>query len=494
MFKKIFFSPYLWLAVILFFAFLIRLYKINNPLADHHSWRQTATAVVARNFYKDGFNFLRPQIDDYSPINDPSKSGRSLENTNRLFLVEAPVYNSIVFLFYKFFGPREYWARLVTIIFSLISTAAIFFIVRNFSSSLVALIAALFFAFLPFNIYFSRTVLPEPAAVSFFLIGLLLLIYYSKSKKNYLVLGSAIFISLAVLTKIFILFFGLPIFYLFWMKSGIRVFKNIWFYLFGAITLLPIFFWRVYISHFPEGIPASSWLFNANNIRFKPSFFYWLIAERMDKLILTSLGFALFFIGLVLKPGREKLFYYFWIFSVFFYFVVIAAGNVTHDYYQVIFVPPAVIFMAKGAEFIWQRLPKFFAAGFLAVIFGLIFILGWFQVKEFYNITSGIDLAGRAVNEKTPKDALIIAGDGADFTLLYNTNRRGWTSGFASYYSNSPETIELLRKKGAQFYVTTKVDQIFSSDNQLGKYLKNNFKIIDQSDQFVIFDLRGKIQ
>ncbi|OGD86944.1 hypothetical protein A2Z23_01630 [Candidatus Curtissbacteria bacterium RBG_16_39_7] len=494
MYRRIIFSPYFLLLIILVFAFLVRLYKINIPLADHHSWRQADTAAVARNFYKDGFNFLKPQTDNFSPVNDPSKDGRSLENTDRLFLVEPPVYNSIVFALYNFFGPHEYLARLITIIFSLISISVVFFIARNFSGNFVALITSAVFAFLPFNIYFSRTILPEPAAISFFLIALLFLIHYSKTNKAYLVLGSAIFMSLAVLTKIFILFLGLPVLYLFWAKNGIKIFKNIWFYLFGAITLAPVFLWRFYINQFPEGIPSSAWLLNSNSIRLKPSFFYWLVAERMDKLILTSLGFALFALGLILKPGRERFFYYFWIFSIFAYFVIIATGNVTHDYYQIIFVPPAAIFVAKGAEFIWQRLPKIFATGVLIVTFILIFVLGWFQVKEFYNITSGIDLAGTAVDEKTPKDALVIAGDGADFTLLYNTNRRGWTSGFAAYYPNTKETIESLRKEGAQFYATTKVDQLFSSDNQFGQYLKENFKIVDRSDQFAVFDLRGKTQ
>ena len=132
MYRRIIFSPYFLLLIILVFAFLVRLYKINIPLADHHSWRQADTAAVARNFYKDGFNFLKPQTDNFSPVNDPSKDGRSLENTDRLFLVEPPVYNSIVFALYNFFGPHEYLARLVTIIFSLISISVIFIIVRFF--------------------------------------------------------------------------------------------------------------------------------------------------------------------------------------------------------------------------------------------------------------------------------------------------------------------------------------------------------------------------
>jgi len=42
------------LSVVLVVAFVFRLYKINIPLADLHSWRQVDTAAVARNFAKNG--------------------------------------------------------------------------------------------------------------------------------------------------------------------------------------------------------------------------------------------------------------------------------------------------------------------------------------------------------------------------------------------------------------------------------------------------------
>jgi hypothetical protein len=54
--------------VILCLAFGLRLYKINNPIADWHSWRQADTAAVARNFDKFGFDILHPRYDDISNI------------------------------------------------------------------------------------------------------------------------------------------------------------------------------------------------------------------------------------------------------------------------------------------------------------------------------------------------------------------------------------------------------------------------------------------
>ena len=48
-FKK---KDWLILFLILFLALILRLYKIDIPLADFHSWRQADTAAVARNFLR----------------------------------------------------------------------------------------------------------------------------------------------------------------------------------------------------------------------------------------------------------------------------------------------------------------------------------------------------------------------------------------------------------------------------------------------------------
>ena len=105
------------LSVILLGAFIVRLYKVDNPIADWHSWRQADTAAVAKNFVKDGFNFLKPQIDNFVATNE-----RGLANPERLFYVEPPFYQTIVFILYKIWGIHEYLARFVSIFFSLVAS------------------------------------------------------------------------------------------------------------------------------------------------------------------------------------------------------------------------------------------------------------------------------------------------------------------------------------------------------------------------------------
>ena len=94
-------------------------------------------------------------------------------------------------------------------------------------------------------------------------------------------------------------------------------------------------------------------------------------------------------------------------------------------------------------------------------------------------------MAGKAVDELTPKDALVLTGDSNDATLLYNCNRWGWTGGYASYFPNTKETIEKIKKMGATVYVTTKFDE----NSDFGKYMLKNYEILKETDQFIIFNL-----
>jgi len=107
----------------------------------------------------------------------------------------------------------------------------------------------------------------------------------------------------------------------------------------------------------------------------------------------------------------------------------------------------------------------------------------WYQVRDFYNIQSGVDLAGRWIDENTPKDSLVLTGDSNDATLLYNCNRLGWTGGYASSFPNEPETIEKVRKMGASYYVTTKFDE----NSEFGKYMLKNYQVLKKTDQYIVF-------
>lgn len=471
------------LFTILILGLFLRLYKVDIPLADHHSWRQADTAAVARNYIKSGWNFLKPQIDNFIPLH-PGEP-----NKERLFLVEPPIYNSLVAGVYKILGVNIKWARLISILFSLGSTYLLFLICKHYFDETVGLLAAFFFTVLPYNIFYSRVVLPEPMII-FLTLGMFY--FCIKWLETNSMVHYSLFIVLSALSfsqKSFPLFFLLPLFYLIFKKFNFSFLKQKKLYLWLVIAFLPFVFWRWWISRFPEGVPANLWLFNQGDIRFKGAFFYWIFAKRIGELILGFWGLPLFILGLVQKPKKESWFFHIWLLSIFIFIVVFAAGNVTHDYYQIPLIPIFCIFLAKGADFLLFGKNESFSRvlNSLFMVLCSIFMLAfsWYEVRNFYYIQGGVDLAGEAVDKLTSPSSLVITGDSNDATLLYNTNRWGWTAGYASPYPNSKEIIENLKREGASYYVTTKFDK----DSEFGKYMLENYPVIKKSDQFIVFNL-----
>lgn len=483
--------PNILLLIILLFAFITRLYMFHNPIADWHSWRQSDTSSVSRNLLNTGFDLLHPHFDDISNV----PSGK--ENPNGYRFVEFPVYNLFQAGFYKIFNffTLEEWGRLVNIICSLLSCVFIYLLVKKYADTTAAIFSAFFYAFIPFNIYYSRTILPDPGMVMTSLGGIYYFdkwldrdLLYKRTSWVWFAI-SLIFTSLSFLLKPYALIFTLPIFYLIIYKLGFNFYKKWQLYVFAILALLPLILWRIWMTHFPEGIPASDWLFNGGNIRFKGAFFYWLFAERIGKLILGYWGLIIFGSG-ILAMARKKilaknLFLLSFLLSSLLYLTIIARGNVQHDYYQILIIPSIAIFMGMGSSFLLNMPKEYYYRSIgtnffiLCAIFSLSF--GWYYVRDYYNINNpSIITAGRAVDKLTPKNAKIIAilhGSEGDTTFLYQTNRKGWTS----FEKSLPEMITM----GARYLVfanPTKEDQNYQKD----------YKLVASTNDYIIFDLRKK--
>lgn len=462
------------LITILVLAFLVRLYKINRPIADWHSWRQADTAAVARNFIKEGFN---PFISKYD---DMSTQANGLDNPNRYRFVEFPIYNSLVAAVWSIAGINVAYARLVTVAITLGSTLLLYFLVKHFSGWQTATLASFFFAFIPYNIFYSSAILPGPLMV-FGIIGL----YYSfirwleNQRLTWFIL-SLFFANLAILTWPIALFFLLPILYLTFDQYGISLFKNYKLWLFAFFSLIPFVAWRIWMTQFPQGIPNWQFLLNEGNIRFKGAFFRWLIAERMGKLILTVGGFSLFILGILKKPQREKLFYWSWLVSIAIYFVVFASGNVRHDYYQIPLIPVAAIFMALGTKSLFnlpsQSFNKMIGPILAIVLILLTFAFGAFEIRGFYWINKPqIVTAGQAVDRLLPKNATVIAPYNGDAAFLYQTNRHG--------YPIVDRPLEKFIDQGTKYLVS--VDIADSGIQNLARHCK----VIEQTNEYVIVEM-----
>ncbi len=472
------------LSVIILIAFVFRAYKLNTPLADLHSWRQTDTAAVARNFIKFDFDLLKPRFDDLSSI------ASGLDNPQGYRMVEFPLYSAIFASAYKYFPgiPLEIYGRLTTIVFSLTIIAIIYFLLLKESGRLAAVTGGLVYAIFPFFVFFSRVVLPDTMALSMTFLSILFLYLFvprkRKTKKVLFYILSVFFFALGLLIKPTVIFFYLVILYLFVKKYGHQVLKKLQFYLFFIISAAPFLWWRYYITSYPEGIPAVDTLITLvntyqgkQNIFFKPAFFRWVFFERINNIILGGYLGLFFILGLLSKAKNQFLFTI--LISSLAYLFVFQGGNVQHEYYQILILPALAMFIGLGVNHLYINYKQFRTPLFISFtifsIFLFSFFFSFYRVRDYYNYSSDLLSIAKIIKDLTREKDKIITDTSGDTTLLYLSQRRG----APATYRSLPE----LRSIGYTYFVTLNREVVEKIKQE------EAFELIFENDKVSIFKL-----
>ncbi len=474
---------YILLSVILILGFGVRLYKIDNPIADWHSWRQADTASVSRTYVEQGIDLLRPKYHDISSIQT------AFFNPEGYRMVEFPFYNAVNAVLADTFKSisLEVWARLITISEALITAFFLYLIGKRILGSWGGVMSAFFYLFIPFNIYFTRVILPDPLGVMFGVISIWAFLEFTETNKKVLVLVSSVFMALTLLIKPYLAFYLVPIIYLALTKFDLRKFFKdkkiiIGTILYFVIAFTPLLLWRAWEGKFPEGIPFYEWAFNGNVIRFKPSWWYWIFGERLGHLILGSLGIIPFVFGILNKKVKNLLIQMF-LAGAFIYIALVASANVMHDYYQIIVIPVVALSLASGAIYLWrgEMFNKILTRTILIISVGVMLITGWNQIKGNFTVNRPeLVEIGKRIDEITPKDALIIAPYNGDTAFLYQTKRWGWPA--------IDDSIDNIISRGADYYVSI---DLGSADT---KMIEARFKIIEKTDKYIIINLSKEIK
>jgi hypothetical protein len=233
---------------------------------------------------------------------------------------------------------------------------------------------------------------------------------------------------------------------------------------------------------YPEGIPVFDWLLNQNNIRFKGAWFFWLFADRIGRLILGYWGLILFGLGLIAVSKKEGLFFRLLLLGALLYLIIIAGGNVQHDYYQILLLPVISVYVAKGILYLWQQkehdMSILWSRGLAIVSVGFLLSFSWYTIRTYYWINRPeIIEAGKMADTLLPIDAKVIAAYNGDTTFLYQTKRSGWPLNF---------DIDKKITMGATHYVT-----VSPTDTDLEtKELAEKYTVLVRNDTYAIIDLR----
>lgn len=479
------------LFLIVLLALVLRLYRIDAPLLDRHSYRQTHTAMVARNLFRERLDIFHPKYDDGGP------AGRRAGG-------EFPLFPLLVALGYKIFGVHEIIGKLINLFFSVGCIYVLYLLVKQYFGTRVGLFTVLFFAISPLGIYYSRT-FQRYGLVLFCLICLLYFyLHWLKEEKWHFFFFAVVFANLSFLTHPPTMYIGLALIYLAYLKYKGRFFLQWKLWLFALLVLTPSILWIYYFIHTFGGGG-----FTMSEKRWGDLGYYFMWVNKdffmktmfliLGKHVLTPIGYLLFIPGLFMKDRSEgaKIFH-FWLLGIYIHFALDAYHSfiVLHDYYYFQVVPVASVFIGKTLTKVWEgdfRLKKFNLIHFRRAIIVLLFLTlvgGRMATQRFYKLKWDVYQAAKTVQQLISKNDILVSATGGP-ELLYYADKRGWQC--SSYpvigSKKGHEAVEYFRKRGANYLVNTFSKKLDRHPEYL-EYLSEHYKILVKDKAYVIYDMR----
>jgi hypothetical protein len=430
---------------ILFFfslALSVRLYNINTPLIGVHSWRQSDTAAMSRNFEANGLNLFYPQI-DWGGLPGYCET-------------EFPIYSFIVALFYRVFGVHDFLGRLFSVACFLVTIYFLYQLTVKYFNSNAAFWACLVFSILPLNIYYSRTFQPESMLLMCSVIGVYYFNNWIDSEKYKDLILSALFVCLACLIKVLpVIYLGVPLFYLAWTKFGVKLFFKLDLWIYAIFVLASTFAWynhahNIFLEYGNTfGFSSDSTNRYDYSILLTLNFWTELIFRTFFRHF-AIFCFPLFIAGLLLpkKDAREYIFDV-WLVAIALTWILVPVTSVVHEYYQLPFMLPAVVLIGKACDRYFDLHKRAIVTCLsLALVTGsILYTTGYMSVEKAAE--SDLIKLADAIKSTTPNNALVISSTGGDPTLLYLSNRRGWLV----ERDVAEESILGKRKLGAEYLV-----------------------------------------
>ena len=402
-----------WLLIL----FLLRLIGITNPpLEMSHSWRQSLTAMISRNFIEYGPNLLYPRID----------MGGIREG---IIGSEFPFFNYLIYLFDKMFGYDHWYGRLINLSVTTVGVFYFFRLIKGLMTERIAFFSALLLA-LSVWFGFARKIMPDTFSVSLVIIGLFYAYNYLVNSNKWSLLCFFIFITLGVLCKIpavslcavLVVMFFVPQIE-FYKKVAVSIVSILsgavvsWWYFYWVPYLVATYRYELFFPRsFSEGIQE----------------IVTVVPDLLEKFYFVAfssfIAFACCLGGLAYLSKRNNIRKFTLIgissISVIFGLFIIKTGIVfpKHSYYVVPFVP--VMAFIAGC-FLSQLKAKY--AVVLTLLIGVESVANqqddmFIKDSQRYKLTLK-DIASGYV----PKDSLVIMNTTWSPQQIFFAERRGWS-------------------------------------------------------------------
>ena len=332
-------ASYIRLVVVaaLSLGFMARAATYQSPLFDFHSWRQADTATISRNFAREYFNPLYPQIDARGAL------------PNGFVETGFEIHAFAVAILSKAVGFSPQLGRLLNAALFPIAALLLFRFVRTRYGDDVALVALCIYALgLPLSLYMDRAFMNEAILT-------LLSVVCLRTAQQYcagagggylaaLVLASA---TIAIVKPTYLLVYA-PVFGLFWERFGAAALARWELWLSALVSAACGVLW---FSHAHALAQATGLSFGLGdklvNTDILLSAEYWIkIVRRLFADILGPVGFVAALAGVIIALRRRRVAELLAFLAFDIYLFVVVGGNFHHNYYQLPIVPVATVLIA----------------------------------------------------------------------------------------------------------------------------------------------------
>ncbi|MDP7260475.1 MAG: glycosyltransferase family 39 protein [archaeon] len=431
---------YAALFLILLFGMYLRVYHIDYPTIGYHNWKESHYLAESRNFAEDGFfnhGFFVPEWDALRSFDDPTGAHSDT----------FPVISILIAIAFKIFGPHLWVARLVGIIFSLGTVLMMFLLSRElFKRDDIAIIAAALTAINPLFVFFSHNVQLINPGVFFMLSSAYFYVRWRDSDKNSHLISTAVFLSLAGLTKYTFLVIAIPFALTFPYKKLLKLNKSqIKAYSASFAAMLTIPAWFLYSKTIVQAEGTALAIGEMNIWAFlTPGWWKSVWPFLSDNYTVIGFWFAIAgIVMLVTFYNSNKKFAELFLLSysaALIPFIMIMSNKLKgHSYHQFPIAPIIILTMSYFILVVSQTsIGLFKVKAEKKEILKWIVILVLFIVllspsmdaknKQFDTQFFGLDIAGDYIRENSEVNEKVIFSGGQSFGFLWNADRKAYYS------------------------------------------------------------------
>jgi hypothetical protein len=438
---------------ILTLGFMARAVTVKSPVFDFHSWRQADTASIARNFVREDFNPLHPQVD--------SRGDRAVgyvETGLELHAVLTATLATVV-------GFSVPLARMVSVLSFPISALLLFVFLRDRYGQAAAVTGTAIYAVgLPLTMYVDRAILNEPLLALLTIASFRAAQLYLRDRRAAALVGLFAAMALIAIVKPTYLIAGAFVAGLFVERHGARGLLRWELWAVGATAAGAGVAWFQHARtlHAVTGLSfgLTDKLFDAE-LLFSGAFVS-KIVTRLVKDVLGPIGMAGVIYGVVVGRRSGRWAEVFGLAAFLVYLGVVTTGNFSHNYYQLPVVPPAICAMALGLTTAVERIGQRrgwasdrIAAGLAAVVWlaALATFIRAASAHSWYEVAyDRVHICDELVRAVPPTQRLAFLHYGSP-DLLFCTDRKGW---ILQDYEVEPRRLNELLDRNAVIVVETR--------------------------------------